>query len=256
MSNIRNEISFIINRINKLCNKSINVKLIFDIEENMLTPFGYILYERLQNNIIKGICEIVSISPGEILIKKKSKNDSNEPFEHVDVKLYHKYLTNYWKPPYLDYVIIMPCTRVKPYGKSVTHKMMYKYLKDIKEDNLQADVFSISEPMILVPRKYEHLYPLANYDYPPRYLNEAKKNYMAKLLKIILIKLLSHVRYKAFAVLPYHHYKILRKAIELSNNDDIINDKLDLRLYGTKTFRTLRKVYEEIIIDAKSRNIL
>jgi len=214
----------------------ISLKDLYDEVLDIPTPLGYILSETGDYSILK-------YKPGDIVI---SKFNGQSPFNHVHVRLYHKYLKNLWNPSKMDFCVIMSCTRKKPYHSSITHKTMIHYLELIRNKYyVNIDLFSISEPMLIVPLRYEHLYPLANYDFPPKLMEKWEKDFMIKEIAKILPKIISSTKHKVIFILPKHHYKIVSSAIEVINNAS--KEKITMYPYGRLAFKTLRKVYEYIL---------
>ncbi len=62
-----------------------------------------------------------------------------------------------------DNLLLIPCSAVKPYSQSKTHKILhsriYPYLSGIQE-------VIVTSPLGLVPREIENLFPAKNYDIP------------------------------------------------------------------------------------------
>lgn len=220
---------------------NVKYKDLYDDEVGTLTPLGYILYMTNDYNILKHV-------PGDIVIKK---GDGSSPFYHQHVILYHDFLRKVWKPSKADFYIFMSCTRVKPYSKSITHKMMLKYVQKLNDQGIKAEIFSISEPMLIVPQRYEHLYPLANYDFPPRLMENWEQKIMISEIAKLLPKLTMNVEKMIVAVLPKHHYNIMSSALNGINNYD--REKIMLLSYGYRPFRALRKTYEIILLEENNK---
>ncbi|MEM3845227.1 MAG: DUF5591 domain-containing protein [Candidatus Parvarchaeota archaeon] len=167
------------------------------------------------------------IGSGEKIIKKPGF----DPFQHPVVKKWHEYFLNNWHSE-KEIALLLPCTSVKPYNRSATHKLAYSLLRKYKlEDKVQ--VYSVSEPMLLVPRELENCYPFNSYDYPPSLMTEEEKQEFIRLLSIAL----SHVHKihkRIIAVLPKHHYKIVYEASK--------NVPIELYPYGKLAFKTIANV--------------
>jgi len=211
-----------------------------------IDPLTYIInyYSHVKKDKDK-VQYILSLSPGDIVIRKDNDSPSESPFKHPDVILYHKYLLDFWQPKISDYSILMSCTKIKPYSKSVTHRMMINYINNLKKHNCLVELYSISEPMIIVPYEYEELYPLANYDFPPKLMEEWERELMARLLSKVLTKVIYHTRKEIIAVLPKHHRNILEKSLTLL--DKMIKSKIIVIDYGRLSFKTLRHVYDVLL---------
>ena len=185
---------------------------LYDFELSVPTPLGFILYRTCDFSILK-------YKPGDIVIYKY---DGVSPFKHDHVKLYHDYLKDIWRPVSADFYVLMPCTRVKPYSKSVTHKMMKYYIMRLRERGVSVELCSVSEPMLLVPLRYEHLYPLANYDFPPYLMNIDEKKLMIDKLSELIPRLSEVTKEKIVAVLPRHHYSILSEASKKTSSNNLL----------------------------------
>ncbi len=189
-------------------------------------------------------CSVLNIPPGEVVI---SKYLISNIFEHPHVKAYHEWFLRIWSLGMsIDYIWLMPCTSKKPYVRSVTYKMVKYYVKRLKEVGINVELIAVSEPMGLVPIEFCTYYPVANYDYPPRLMDENDRELMITLLIRLFKKLLKmSIRNYIVATLPKHHARILNNVIERLGEK--IKEKVILVPYGRKTFKTLRKVYESIL---------
>jgi len=144
--------------------------------------------------------------PGVIVLK-----GGTELFNHPDVIKFYRYVLTEWTPPSGRRIALyMGCTAVKPYSKSFIHlkviKMLEKYnLSDIVQQ------YIVSEPMILVPRELEAVYPVANYDFPKYLLDTKGRRIFVRRLRNILSRVHS---FHAFHVtfMPRHHFEIFKEA--------------------------------------------
>ena len=167
------------------------------------------------------------LGSGEKIIKKPGF----DPFQHPVVKKWHEYFLNNWHSN-REIALLLPCTSVKPYNKSATHKLAYSLLRKYKlEDKVQ--VYSVSEPMLLVPRELENCYPFNSYDYPPSLMTEEEKQEFIRLLSIALSHI-HNIHKRIIAVLPKHHYKIVYEASK--------NIQIELYPYGKLAFKTIANV--------------
>lgn len=208
-----------------------------------IDPLTYIInYYRYKERDEERIKYILSLSPGNIVIRKNGDRHSPNPFKHPDVALYHKFLLDVWEPKFSDYSVLMPCTQIKPYRKSITHRMMISYINSLRRHNCLVELYSISEPMIIVPYEYEELYPLANYDFPPKLMEKWEKELMANLLSKALVKIVKRTKYEIIAVLPRHHKSILERSLVFLSGE--MKEKIIVIDYGRLAFKTLRHVYD------------
>ncbi|AWR96476.1 hypothetical protein DFR86_02190 [Acidianus sulfidivorans JP7] len=168
---------------------------------------------------------------GERVVKKIGE----DPFKYAVVTEWHKYFLENWFS-YKKIAFLLPCTSIKPYNRSATHKLAYSIAKDV--DYIQF--YSVSEPMLLVPKEYENCYPFNSYDYPPSMMTKEEKEEFITLLSKALIHI-SHMHERIVAVLPKHHLEIAQKASEISGV------KIEFHPYGRLAFKTISSVLKEII---------
>ncbi|GEM_PF-2149513 len=206
-----------------------------------------------------GNFEVLSYEPGRIVIRKEREGPS--PFNHPHVRLYHEYIKSIWRPPRVLVNVFMPCTQRKPYQRTVTHKMMLHYIDELRRRGIEATLYSISEPMLVVPYRLEKYYPLSNYEFPPKLMESWEKKLMIMKLRDLLPRFLRTALLNVF-VLPRHHASIVLAAL-LNNGCDVgchdrrgndygIGDSDDtvemgeatlLVRYGRLAFKSLRKAY-------------
>ncbi len=226
--------------------------------KNLTFSNPYEFFKYYYTNVIRDerrIKFIDTIKPGQIVIIKNGKDES--PFEHPDVKAYHDFLRYYWKPKTSYFSILMPCTEIKPYRLSTTHKMMLRYVTLLNDMGCKTSLYSISEPMIIVPYEFEEYYPLSNYEFPPKLMENWEKELMADLLSQVIPKIVRSTRYRIVALLPKHHMSILIRALEkIGDNNGCIKEKLLLLKYGRLAFRSLKNVYDILVEECKNRILL
>lgn len=207
---------------------------------NVLSPFGWIVYRLASMGLWETVYEIIKIRPGEIVIHKNGVDD--DLFEHPHVKLYHEYIFSVWEPDQCDILVLLPCTNVKPYRRSPIHRAMLSYAKRISKRGVKIEIYAISEPMLIVPLKYDNLYPVANYDFPPKDMKRHERKKFVDLLAKILPKIVAR-RKKIVAFMPRHHSGILMDAIKKANC------KLEIEFwpYGRLAFKSAYTLYKHIL---------
>lgn len=168
---------------------------------------------------------------GEPIIKK----DGVDPFKHPVVRKWYDIFLYEWNSK-KRYAILLPCTSKKPYYLSPTHKIAYATLRGY-EDKVQF--YSVSEPMLLVPREYEDCYPFNNYDYPPAKMTEEEREEFVELLGKALLRV-SKMHDVIIAVLPKHHYNVVKRA---SENTGV---KVQLHPYGRLAFRSISQTLKDL----------
>lgn len=176
--------------------------------------------------------QVMEIPPGEIVLRN---TPTLNLFNHPHVVLWHKFLLEIYSAKSIDgdYALILPCSSVKPYRISATHRLADAIIRRKGLDN-DVQIYVLSEPMILVPRELDIYYPFANYDYPPRELEKRYRDRFIDILAKILPKL---DRYRRIvAVLPKHHRTILLDAIaKCQKCIDLI-----MISYGKRAFESIK----------------
>jgi predicted RNA-binding protein len=187
---------------------------------------------------VKNLCEnFESIFPRR---EKLIKSDNIDLFEHPIVKIWYNYFLNFWKSS-KPFALLLPCTSVKPYSLSATHKLAYSILRKHNIENV-IQVYSVSEPMLLVPKELEECYPFNSYEYPPKLMTEKEREKFILLLTIPLKKL-EEMHTRIVAVLPKHHYNIVNKASQIAKV------KVILIPYGRLAFQSISKAILSFLKD-------
>ena len=178
---------------------------------------------------------VFEVPPGEIVLSS-SREDL---WRHPHIRAWHEFIEKYWVPEPRPLAVIMPCTSVKPYGLSATHRLLDARLRRLGLYD-QVSKYTISEPMILVPRELELYYPFANYDYPPSTLTPEGRRRFVELLATALRKVVKHHR-AVVAVLPRHHESVLRDSLRLCGP---CREHLVMVPYGRLAFRSVAKAVD------------
>ena len=202
------------------------------------------LYRELDTKVVE---KLMSVPPGTIILRSSV---DGELFRHPHVVLWHKFLLEHFTPEPKPLALILPCTSIKPYRLSPTHRIADSRLARLGLENT-VSVYVISEPMVLVPRELDIYYPFANYDYPPKHLDPESREIFVEILSKVLRKL--RVHRAIVAVLPQHHRSILLEA--LTRVDEKI--AIDIVPYGRKAFNTISKAVDtlyKLTIDMKAIN--
>ncbi|QXJ31468.1 DUF5591 domain-containing protein [Saccharolobus shibatae] len=175
------------------------------------------------------------LKPDFTRISKKDNTD--DLFRHPVVMRWHHYFLENWNSD-KEIGLLLPCTVVKPYSLSPTHKIAYATLNKYNLEE-KVQVYSVSEPMLLVPKELEECYPFNSYDYPPRLMSKEEKEEFIMLLTKPLIKV-SMLHKRLIGILPRHHYEIVKRAAEISNL------KITIYPYGRLAFKTIANVITSI----------
>lgn len=163
------------------------------------------------------------------------KVEGVDPFKHPVVQAWHKYFLENWKSD-KEIAFLLPCTSIKPYYKSATHRLAYSIARDVNS----IQFYSVSEPMLLVPREYEDCYPFNSYDYPPSKMTKEEREEFVILLSRALAHI-SRMHKRIVAVLPSHHYNIVKASAEMAG----IN--VELHPYGRLAFKTIAEALKSVI---------
>ncbi|MDP7983078.1 MAG: DUF5591 domain-containing protein [Conexivisphaerales archaeon] len=155
------------------------------------------------------------------------KFDGVDPFKHPAVVAWHRYLFERWRSS-ARVALLLPCTAKKPYGNSPTHKIAYAIAGP------RVQVYSVSEPMLLVPRELEECYPFDGYDYPPELMTKEEREEFIGLLARALSSVSRYHGYMV-AVLPSHHRRILEEASRRASV------QVEIHPYGRLAFRSVKE---------------
>lgn len=74
-------------------------------------------------------------------------------------------LTRYVPPPSKKTLLVVPCTRTKPYRGSRTHRAIARAWEGLRAAH-RIHVVSVTSPLGVVPRELEDVYPARHYDIP------------------------------------------------------------------------------------------
>ena len=200
------------------------------------------LYRELDAKVIE---KLMSVPPGTIVLRSSVNGDL---FKHPHVVLWHRFLLEHFTPEPKPFALILPCTSIKPYRLSPTHRIADSRLARLGLKDV-VSIYVISEPMVLVPRELDIYYPFANYEYPPKHLNLESRRMFVDILSKVLRKLRIHRA--IVAVLPQHHRSILLEALTRVGKEIAI----EVIPYGRKAFNTISKAVDmlyRLAIDMKT----
>ncbi|MFZ0892733.1 MAG: DUF5591 domain-containing protein [Thermoplasmata archaeon] len=77
----------------------------------------------------------------------------------------HRLIARYRPPASKRVLLLVPCSRTKPYRKSHSHRRFAQALESVSARE-RVHWVSVSSPMGLVPRELEDVFPARNYDIP------------------------------------------------------------------------------------------
>lgn len=175
------------------------------------------------------------------------KRDGLDLFKHPMVEKWHQFfLSNYKSNRPL--ALLLPCTSIKPYNRSATHRLAYSIIKKAGvEDFIQ--VYSVSEPMLLVPREFEDCYPFNSYEYSPKVMSKEEKEEFIDLLRQPLHKIIE-THNVIVGVLPKHHYSIVSRSL----SSEVAN--FSLFKYDKLAFKSIHTAIFSLISEGKNKGII
>ena len=105
------------------------------------------------------------------LLKSQILTGGVDLLDHKDVINFREFVKDNYEPNYRSRIaLLLPCAKGKPFSSSRTHKRVNKALNGILNGNSnlknveKVEEFIISEPLGVIPRKFEMIYPAASYD--------------------------------------------------------------------------------------------
>jgi len=105
--------------------------------------------------------------------------------------------------------VLVPCSTVKPYTDSPSHKHGYTPALEGKD----VDVWVVSEPMGIIPIEWADQYPNTVYDFPPKHVKGKAREMLVKRLREWLE--VQGPKYdRLYLALPQHHFHLIRDAAE------------------------------------------
>ena len=103
--------------------------------------------------------------------------------------------------------VLIPCSTVKPYTDSPSHK--HGYTPGLADKDV--DVWVVSEPMGVIPIEWAEEYPNTVYDFPPKHVKGETRALLVERIREWMQT--QGVKYdKIYLALPLHHFKLVRDA--------------------------------------------
>ena len=97
-------------------------------------------------------------------------------------------INRYQKPKSTKVLLLLPCSAIKPYSFSKSHKLFRETLLTMKNPNILHEVI-ITSPLGVVPRELELTYPASNYDIPVTGIwDEDEKTIIKNILQRYLMR--------------------------------------------------------------------
>ena len=90
----------------------------------------------------------------------------DEAHRRPEVRRFHDRVLTRYRPPLSKKVLLLvPCSRTKPYRNSPSHRRFARALEGLAHRE-RVHVVSVSSPLGLVPKELEDVYPARHYDIP------------------------------------------------------------------------------------------
>ncbi len=122
-----------------------------------------------------------------------------------------RFLERYSPPPSKSVLLLVPCSRTKPYRNSPSHRRILRALDGLP-NRPRLHVVSVTSPLGLVPQELEDVPPARHYDIPVTgRWDEEERGFVT----VALTHLLRHESYSSLLVhLDPEEYGFLRPAVE------------------------------------------
>lgn len=156
----------------------------------------------------------------------------DELFHHPRFVKHYEYMLSEYSPNSTKPIaFFMSCSKHKPFYKSPYRRVFNSMIKKNLNIREKSQIYTISEPAILVPEELDDT-NITQYDFPPKnMLEEGKQIFIERLAKVLPKCLLAHEY--IFYILPKHHRGIFEASLNkiLENN---INIKIDKTLIASR----------------------
>lgn len=143
-------------------------------EEMRIGTLRHFLEKTSMNStfLISAIRYIDSLSPNPIIsvqtLRKNSKLICSGSLSYYEPQIvaFRERIKKNANPPQNSLIcVLLPCSMVKPYSSSKSHRNFIKILKDaLGQDYNLASQAIVTSPLGLVPRELESIYPASHYD--------------------------------------------------------------------------------------------
>ncbi|MGA8302162.1 MAG: DUF5591 domain-containing protein [Thermoplasmata archaeon] len=158
-----------------------------------------------------------------------------------------RFLERYRPPPSKTVLLLVPCSKTKPYRHSRSHRRFASAFEDLRAVE-RVHVVSVSSPIGLVPRELEDVPPARHYDIP---VTGDWAETERESVRIGLHHLLSHGNYRSVVVhLDPEEYSFLRPDLSgpLTARWTIPDD----RTTSAPAIRALRDALAESLVEERS----
>lgn len=120
-----------------------------------------------------------------------------ESFNRSEIKRFQDRVINrYYKPRCVKILLLLPCSAIKPYSFSKSHKFFRKMILASNNPDIIHELI-ITSPLGIVPRELELVYPASNYDIPVTGVWSEDEKLM---IKTLLKKYLSKNKYEKIII--------------------------------------------------------
>ena len=197
----------------------------------------------------KTVGSIERLTPRQLGLVHNPKKFTVTSEKEGERLLNHKDIVSNWKKsmrvrPKNKKAILLPCASTKPFEDAPSHK--HGYLKALQ--NKGIDIYVVSEPLGIVPYKWNDIYPNNAYDFPPKYLKGKAKEILMDRFSEWVYKY--HPKYSTiYATLPIHHGDMIDRAsddlpiidLSISRYRDESGDNQAFRATNTNYIKWLQK---------------
>ncbi|MCI4348588.1 MAG: DUF5591 domain-containing protein, partial [Thermoplasmata archaeon] len=137
--------------------------------------------DRLLGPLMEGRTPVVSRAKRTYILRESRRRPEITRF-------LNRVLERYRPPPSKRVLLLVPCSRTKPYRNSRSHRRFARAWESWPYAPL-LHVVSVSSPLGLVPRELEDVYPARHYDVPVTgYWEEDERTAVLRALEVLLTK--------------------------------------------------------------------
>jgi archaeosine synthase alpha-subunit len=114
--------------------------------------------DRLLGNVLEERAPVTASGTRTYILKESQRRPEV-------VRFRQRFLERYRPPPSKQVLLIVPCSRTKPYRSSPSHRRILNALEGVP-NRARLHVASVTSPLGLVPRELEDVPPARHYDIP------------------------------------------------------------------------------------------
>ncbi|MCI4351936.1 MAG: DUF5591 domain-containing protein [Thermoplasmata archaeon] len=159
--------------------------------------------DRLMAPLVEGRVPVVSRAKRTYILRESRRRPEVQRF-------LSRVLERYRPPPSKRVLLLLPCSRTKPYRNSRSHRRFARAWEGWPPGPL-LHVVSVSSPLGLVPRELEDVYPARHYDIPVT--GQWEEDERTAVLRALDVFLARGAYTQAIAHLDPDEYKFLAEAL-------------------------------------------